>query len=577
MAITTEARDLLEEVLGGLYASSSGAFPRIQEFRVAHERQRALIDELVEHGYLKQHRHPIYHDDQDDGYVLADDRYVLTSKGLFACTSETAKAAAAEFDSLLRGLQDAYRKQPGYKWSTDELARQVTRPTRELARTLALFSDLLTDRPWWPDPEGLVERIELAESVLDLAPLGWPERDEASSVASEATTSRIEAIELTGYRPFMGFSAQPRDLMVIIGANASGKSSLFDFLRFMSFAASNPLPPEIDPRSVGKRLFHTNGPERIQLALVVDHGRTKPLRYEVEIHGPVGTPKVMRERLTTTEPLSEHEREPFVFLSFKNGRGVVRDPIERKLKRPEWTVLPNELALRRALDPTLVTLSRFQTFVTAWRFYSGFDVSTTAAMRRPVPSEPSPKLAEDGSNLSAVLFSMMTEHQGAWGELETLLRSAIPGFLSLAVKPRGGPGTVMAVWREDGLKDELTLADLSDGTLRLLCWATLCLSPTIPQLVCIDEPELGLHPRVLPALAGLLRLASARSQILVATHSPYFLSQFKLDEIAVMKKEAGKAVFRRPATSEALRQEIEELGSDGLALMHISDELEARS
>lgn len=72
-------------------------------------------------------------------------------------------------------------------------------------------------------------------------------------------------------------------------------------------------------------------------------------------------------------------------------------------------------------------------------------------------------------------------------------------------------------------------------------------------------------------------MASARSQILAATHSPYFLSQFTLDEIAVMKKEAGEAVFKRPATSEALRAEIEELGSDALARMLISDELEARS
>lgn len=152
MAITTEARDLLEEVLGGLYASTSSAFPFIQKFRVAHERQRALIDDLVEHGYLKQHRHPL--EDKDDGYRLTDDRYVLTSKGLFACISETAKTAAAEFDSLLPGLQDAYRKQPGSSWAIDELAQHVDRPTQEIAKTLALFSDLVTDRPWWPDLTG---------------------------------------------------------------------------------------------------------------------------------------------------------------------------------------------------------------------------------------------------------------------------------------------------------------------------------------------------------------------------------------------------------------------------------------
>jgi predicted ATPase len=225
----------------------------------------------------------------------------------------------------------------------------------------------------------------------------------------------------------------------------------------------------------------------------------------------------------------------------------------------------------------LVTLSKFQSFLSSWRFYSGFDVSGSAALRRPVPTEPSPVLAEDGSNLSAVLFSLMTEHVEAWQELEGHLRSAIPGFQSMGVKPRGGPGTVIGVWRERDVSDDLTLADLSDGTLRLLCWATLCLAPSIPPLICLDEPELGLHPRVLPILAGLLRIAAARSQILVATHSPYLLSQFTLDEIAVMRKENGRAVFVRPGNSKALRREIEELGGEALSQLHISDELEVRS
>jgi predicted ATPase len=135
---------------------------------------------------------------------------------------------------------------------------------------------------------------------------------------------------------------------------------------------------------------------------------------------------------------------------------------------------------------------------------------------------------------------------------------------------------VMGSWREAGVDGELTFADLSDGTLRFLCWATLCLSRKAP-LVCIDEPEIGLHPRVLPVLAGLLRQASTESQLLVATHSPYFLSQFSLEEIAVMKKVDGRAVFARPASNEALRREIEELGSSELVRQHISDELEVRS
>jgi len=562
MTIRSDARALLQEILEDFYQPEPAQFPAVQALRVSHEAQRSLIDELVATQHLKQ----------DMG------RYALTVKGLLACGSAEAKRLAEACDALLPALKDAYRAEPGRTWAVDELAQRTGKRSAEIAKNLAFLIELPIASSYSRDPgTGLPTSIQFAESVLDAEPIGWPDGDPAANgEPAQPDGPRIKAIEISGYRPFDRFTAQPDSLTVIIGANASGKSSLFEFLRFVSFAASNPLPPEFDPRSAGKMLFHIGGPERIDFALVVDHGQRKPLRYEVEIQGPVGTPKTVRERLATTEPLAEGEREPFIFLDFRGGKGVVRDQVQRKLTRPAWTVQPNELALRRALDPTLVTLSRFQSFLSSWRFYSGFDVSGSAALRRPVPTEPTPTLADDGSNLSAVLFSLMTEHADAWQELEMYLRSAIPGFVSMNVKPRGGPGTVIGVWREQGLNDELTLADLSDGTLRLLCWATLCLAPSIPPLVCIDEPELGLHPRVLPMLAGLFRMASARSQILIATHSPYFLAQFDLDEIAVMRKEGGRAQFVRPGTSAALRREVAELGGDALAQLHISDELEAR-
>ncbi|HEX7839728.1 MAG TPA: AAA family ATPase [Kofleriaceae bacterium] len=229
MAITPEARDMVEEVLGALYASTPGAFPRVHEFRLAHERQRRLIDELVEQGYL----------------APKGEQYVLTRQGLLACNSETARNAIEEFDSLLPGLQNAYREQPdpGHWWSIAELAQRVERPEPVLARTLRLFSEPLIDAVRW-FAHGQFDEVHLDESILDIEPLAPIEHGPESSGNTTAATSLwIDTLELTGYRPFFGFSAQLRDLTVIIGANASGKSSLFDFLRFLSFAASNPLPP----------------------------------------------------------------------------------------------------------------------------------------------------------------------------------------------------------------------------------------------------------------------------------------------------------------------------------------------
>jgi predicted ATPase len=348
----------------------------------------------------------------------------------------------------------------------------------------------------------------------------------------------------------------------------------------LRFAVSAPLPAEIDPQSAGRRLFNAAGPDRISFALIADFGQAKPLRYEAEIVGPKVQPHVSFERLVTTGPPSPKEKTPFIFLDFRDGSGVVRDQLQRALVRPRWNLERNELALRRAVDPSLSTLARFQRFVSSWSFYSGFEIAAGSSIRRPVPSEPKPVLAENGSNLSAVLFSLMADDREAWSELETHIRSVVPGFVSLNVVPRGEPGSVITEWieRSDGGDiTKLTLADLSDGTLRFLCWAALCLSGATSPLVCIDEPELGLHPRVLPVLAGLFRLFSQKSQVLISTHSPYFLSQFPLEQIAVMRKEDGQGKFKRPSNSAALRREIKELGTEALAQLYVSDELEVRS
>lgn len=561
MTLDDAQRALLQEVLAHLLTRD--AFPDVEEFRREHAGQQSLIDELVSGGYLED----------------ADTWYILTPAGLRACDSQEARQEVAAYNALLPVLEKAYLADPGKRWSVEELAEKAARPVVEVARSLTFFVGV--PRTWHEyqvdKRTGLAGFVRLRAVILDTEPVEWQDEPPAPGDALAGAAPRLASIEIRGYRPFQQFEAHPGDLTVIIGANATGKSSLFDFLRLLSFAVTNPLPPEIDPGSAGKTVFHAGGPERIAFVLVVNRGPRTPLRYEVEIQGPVGAPKIVRERLATADPPLGGASRPFIFLDFRGGKGLVYDKFEHEPKRPAWSLPPNELALRRALDPTLVTLSKFQSFLSSWRVYAGFDVSGDAPLRRPAFTEQSPILADDGANLSAVLFSLMTEHVDAWQELETHLRSAIPGFQSLTVKALGGPGRVIAVWREQGVKSELTLADLSDGTLRLLCWATLCLAPSIPPLVCIDEPELGLHPRVLPVLAGLLQLASRRSQILVATHSPYLLSQFSLSDIAVMRKEDGHAVFVRPDTSAALRREVEELGGEAIAQMHISDELEARA
>jgi len=551
------ARSLLQEIY--YHLRGTGEFPEVAGFRVSHETDRSLLDDLKQEGFL----------------VVPSGRYQLTTKGLRACDTDETRKEFENFAALIPVLQDCYREGFRKNWTSNEIAARSGTDLSELDRTLTLFKEAIPISQSGRDSAG-AHVLRLREEVLDLNPNEWAPGS-LTGFPEAQKSLELRTLAIDGYRLFKGFTAELNSLTVIIGANASGKSSLFDFLRFLRFASTNSLPPEIDPGSEGKTFFNVDGPARMSFELVVGPASEKTFHYNASLEG-IGNPRILRETLSTYKP-PEGLPVKFPFLDFTRGKGEIRDPAFLGFGSQKITLKPNELAITRAVHPQMKFISAFRDFLSSIVVYSGLNLARSSKLGLPVLTQPGAVLASDCSNLSAVLLSMVTEHPNLLGDLEAHLGSVIPGFESLRVKAKGGRGTVTALWREQGVTEDLALSDLSDGTLRLLCWTVLCLSPSLPSLVCIDEPELGLHPRALPMLAGLFKTASARSQVLVATHSPYLLSQFSLDEneIAVMKREMGGPVFRRPGDRTDLRNEIKELGGDELARMHVSDELESRS
>lgn len=383
----------------------------------------------------------------------------------------------------------------------------------------------------------------------------------------------IRSLKLRGYRPFRDFTIRLSELEVIVGANGSGKSSLFEFLKFLRDAIYHEIPPEIVAGSIGQQIFHRPGPDKFWWSIEVDLLQPTTLYYQGEVLGPVGRTHVAFERVRTSEARYGH-KEPYLFMNIQERRGVVKDPQAGKFVSQELNLRkPNQLALSVMTNPSLTTLYHLREFIAGWRFYSSFNINNSQ-IRQSVPTEQEPVLHEDGGNLSAVLFFLMTEHPLVFDELKFHLKSAVPGFRNLTVKARGGPGEVIAFWQEHGVDDELSLADLSDGILRFLCWITLCLTPNPPPLVCIDEPDQGVHPRTLPILAGLFDKASTRTQLLLTTHASYFLTQFDIARLAVMKKVDGESNYLKPRDSATLLANLNDFGVTELEAMHRSDELE---
>lgn len=384
---------------------------------------------------------------------------------------------------------------------------------------------------------------------------------------------KLNSVKIMGYRPFKDLVAPLGPLEILVGANGAGKSSFFEFLKFLRNSVYQEIPPEIIAGSVGQQIFHMPGPERFSWSLEIDSGQPVPICYQGELTGPIGRTRVSFEKVVSRRPLGPQHDTPYVFMDFKDRVGVVQGE-SKKLERQEITLSrPNQLALSTMTNPNQKTLFQLREYIREWRFYSSFNINHEK-IRKSVPIEQEPVLHEDAGNLSSMMHYLMTEHREAFEELELHLRAVVPGFKGLAVKARGGRGEVIAYWQEEGVDQELSLADLSDGILRLICWIVLCVQPKPPSLICIDEPDQGVHPRTLPLLAGLFEKACDRTQIFLATHASYFLVHFDLERLAVFRKVDGGAQFIKPSTSQMLKANLLEFGIDELEAMHRSDELE---
>jgi len=414
----------------------------------------------------------------------------------------------------------------------------------------------------------------------------------------------IEHIHVKGYRLFKDFETKLQPgINVLIGANASGKSSLVEFLRIIQSCAEGPIPPGIETKPSAGEVFHPDAGQfmslGVELAMTSVGGRRtgRYYSYEVALKGSM-PPVILSEDLSRPPSQKEVKRIREQAVARKQPGGIVRcvTPIGSIFHAVsgsgrvyvgkedlEWKLRPNEPLLSKMVDPRLREASDVRNMLLGWRFHTDLHVSRGAPVRSPQPIGSGIELAETGSNLSSVLLSLFTnlDYEEPREALISFLRASVQEFENLRPTPDPSGKYVLLQWRERGVNSTLAAADLSDGILRLLLLGVVCCNPHPPSLICIDEPETGLHPKVLPLVGGLLRHAAERSQVIVLTHSPEMLYGMPLESIAVMRKEEGEAKIVWPKDHkllyEILTEEIageRELNYERLSEAFLSGELD---
>ena len=427
----------------------------------------------------------------------------------------------------------------------------------------------------------------------------------------------ITQIMIKGYRLLDEFVADFNPLTVVIGANAVGKSTLIDCLQLIAQCSTVPVNTAIG--WLGASSLLTVGNENRQLTWKItfhqpDIWDASPLKkeqslvYEVVLQADeLGLQmQPQYEVLRTRETLLGYS-DPLKFLEVTPYQRHIFDIEQRRLipfdeaqsspdvvRESDSAEATSRSGLQQPVqqEPALLLSqirffnefpipSRVRVLLESMAFYPGFDVTRSSALRtKAADIKPVTTLSANGDNLGTVLHEILTRYdfRSAAEELRDFLRVAYPAFEEIHCDTTyGTPPQVRVGVREKSMSRSMELGELSDGMVRFLCLATALLNPRPPLLVAIDEPEMGLHPGLLPIVAEMIKLAAERTQVLVTTHSPDLLNCFDIADVAVMARDIydAKVVWHRPASRKTLVQMLKDVSSETLGDLHRSGELEA--
>lgn len=372
---------------------------------------------------------------------------------------------------------------------------------------------------------------------------------------------QIESISLKNFRAFRDVTVRdiPR-FCVLVGANGTGKSTLFSVFGFLRDAMTTNLTTALGKLG-GSRGFQevrsrgSSGAIEIELKLRADLGRgsTTLITYSLAIDEEHGKPVVTREILRYRRG---SKGQPWHFLDFSHGTGeAVTNELEsvtdeKDLKRETQTLKsPDILAIKG-----LAQFQRFPAVVELGNLIENWHLSDFHINRARPEQEVgyAEHLSREGENLSLVVEYLYKNHRSTFDTILDKLTKRIPGMTQVDAKTTE-EGRVLLKFQDGSFEDPFLARYVSDGTIKMLAYLVLLHDPSPHPLLCVEEPENQLYPSLLWHLAEEFRAYAMRGgQVFVSTHSPDFLNAVQLDEVFWLVKENGYSQIRRAKDDKQL-------------------------
>jgi len=377
--------------------------------------------------------------------------------------------------------------------------------------------------------------------------------------------SRLKHLTVKGLRRLLDVDIDLRPLTVMIGINGVGKSSVLEALTLLAASAGGELKSEISRLGGLSSLMTVDRAKGLTLGVGVDAKEevAEPLDYSLTI-SPSGTGYAIDHESLVMGPDFQPPLIRYIESNLNTVRyrpsGAQGAPGHEAMIGPTWAYDHAESALSQ-VPRDLSEAEALRRDLSSARLYQVLDVGPRSAIRLPQTMQPADLPGANGETLVSCLYYLRETDRDRFEAIEDALHAAFPAFERLEFPPVAA-GTLTMAWRDRAFTRPLYPHQLSEGTLRFLWLATLLQSPGLPSLCMIDEPEVSLHPEMLSLLADLLREASSRALVVVATHSDRLIRFLKPSEVLVVDMAEDGTAFATWADSLDLDAWLDEYTLD---------------
>lgn len=334
----------------------------------------------------------------------------------------------------------------------------------------------------------------------------------------------INNIQIENYKSIRELNLDMKPINVLIGSNGAGKSNFISFFKFLKNIYDQELQNYILTEGSSEDILHFGSKVSEYIDGCIEFDVTN--RYSFRLR-PNKDDKLYFELEAT---------------GFHHGYGATGWDYEKLSGGNFESILSTKNFGRYKF---------VKRYMKSFRVFHFHDTSKTSKLRKPAQLNDNDFLREDGSNLPAFLYWMQEKHPKDFKKIEMVVRSVAPYFDSFNLAPdKLNEDQIRLRWKEKGSDAYFEAKHLSDGTLRFIALTTLLLQPEAPEVIIIDEPELGLHPFAINKLAGLIKKASVRTQIIISTQSVNLVDNFTPEDIITVDREDNQSVFIRHSSEE---------------------------